>query len=814
MLQALDVGALSGRQPGREVGGDASVQATILGQAELGPGPGPGPGQEWLDSMAPSDWVHTLYLQPPRGAEVLVQACGRTFVTVWEPLSQQWVAQELADVAEAPPDIILSLLPRLAAVAPTCLQLPAADLPFLSTHPRQCFVGISPRSSTTTSSSSSRHFFTLTGSNLWAANTHITARMHNRYLHVERTESRAWELLQLGRGLPQPLPQLLHCSPSAHMVPGRAGGRGEVRGGVRQSSQPLPGASVVHLAVHGITAPGLLLLECWSGRLLINRKLVVVVADGGVARELGALEGSAAELLQTSQAGRGRAGASCSTPGLGPLQGGPKADDLLTDLGCWVEFVAAMQSLGQRLLEGELRGGWVGGRDPHAPCHRYEAQGRAKARARPRARASSTGVAVVPHSPLLTAAVRSKAYQSLMVDAAVQLLEHSCSSGWTATASMLVKDLTQLGCSFAAIKHATRSLPLLHRAMCSGCPAMVEQVLAWGEQHGQPWDWGHAEQPTGLTALHIAAVSPHPPLMPPLLQQCQGLPPRNSISTTTAAGPPLPLPLPLPPQQQQQQASLALPQHHHQQQLQQQQASLADWVLWEFEAAWQYWHGAVDVHGSSPADLASHFRDQAEGPGALPLATTWGAAPSSSTLPQPNTASPCLPPPPPPQAPQDPDLVQGEVEGPTARGPAAATAWVLPHALAHTGAPAVQHPGQRSKAVNRTAVTPAAMGSRGADASSWQQRARLTTLPACTGMQAPGKCAHQAAGVEGQRVQGRPQGLLQPVPAEWGMGGEVLRATWHGFPDPHVESRSAVLLPLLLPLLLLPLLLLLLLLLL
>ncbi|KAL6764929.1 hypothetical protein V8C86DRAFT_1217432 [Haematococcus lacustris] len=105
------------------------------------------------------------------------------------------------------------------------------------------------------------------------------------------------------------------------------------------------------------------------------------------------------------------------------------------------------------------------------------------------------------------------------------------------------------------------------------------------------------------------------------------------------------------------------------------------------------------------------------------------------------------------------------------------------------GPPAVQHPGQRSKAVNRIAVNPAAMGSRGADASSWQQRARLTTLPACTGMQAPGKRAHQAAGVEGQRVQAGPQGLLQPVPAEWGMGGEVLRATWHGFPDPHVESR-------------------------
>ncbi|GFH13556.1 hypothetical protein HaLaN_09464 [Haematococcus lacustris] len=62
-------------------------------------------------------------------------ACGRTFITVWNPQSQQWVAQELTDVAAIPPEIILSQLPRLAAVAPTCLQLPVADLPSLSTHP-------------------------------------------------------------------------------------------------------------------------------------------------------------------------------------------------------------------------------------------------------------------------------------------------------------------------------------------------------------------------------------------------------------------------------------------------------------------------------------------------------------------------------------------------------------------------------------------------------------------------------------------------------------------------------------------------------
>eukprot|EP00200_Dunaliella_tertiolecta_P007799 CAMPEP_0202390622 /NCGR_PEP_ID=MMETSP1127-20130417/89714_1 /ASSEMBLY_ACC=CAM_ASM_000462 /TAXON_ID=3047 /ORGANISM="Dunaliella tertiolecta, Strain CCMP1320" /LENGTH=104 /DNA_ID=CAMNT_0048992903 /DNA_START=101 /DNA_END=412 /DNA_ORIENTATION=- len=44
---------------------------------------------------ASQDWVHWLYLQPPRGAEVLVQACGRTFITTWNQQSQQWGTREL-----------------------------------------------------------------------------------------------------------------------------------------------------------------------------------------------------------------------------------------------------------------------------------------------------------------------------------------------------------------------------------------------------------------------------------------------------------------------------------------------------------------------------------------------------------------------------------------------------------------------------------------------------------------------------------------------------------------------------------------------
>lgn len=32
--------------------------------------------------------------------------------------------------------------------------------------------------------------------------------------------------------------------------------------------------------------------------------------------------------------------------------------------------------------------------------------------------------------------------------------------------------------------------------------------------------------------------------------------------------------------------------------------TLADWILQEYEAAWQYWHGATDATGSTPADIA------------------------------------------------------------------------------------------------------------------------------------------------------------------------------------------------------------------
>lgn len=83
---------------------------------------------------------------------------------------------------------------------------------------------------------------------------------------------------------------------------------------------------------------------------------------------------------------------------------------------------------------------------------------------------------------------------SLVVRVARDLLAFACDAGAPALACFLLPSASQ-GCASAAALVAAlegprsrgRGSSLLHRALRSNCPAMVEGLLSWGAHTGYRW---------------------------------------------------------------------------------------------------------------------------------------------------------------------------------------------------------------------------------------------------------------------------------------------------------------------------------------
>jgi hypothetical protein len=676
-----------------------------------------------------------------------MQACGRAFVTSWDVAAKQWTTRELPpgyspDGSPLPPD-----LPRVLAVVPTCLALSssgagpsapssavvaasalgqltrAASSTLAAAPPTSTDGRPSPGGASVLSQPASPRMRTIVlhGPNVGSPRARFVARLHGKQLRVEVLGPPP--LAPAGAGARRP----------SHT--GRAPFVRMLSGGLSRSptaeaaAVALSSGNAVQLGLHGIDQPGLLLLECWCGKLLTSRKQVVIVSDEAVVGELGTLEGTPSELgLQptlslglprTSSAGpspkRGQGGLGraasrgdlaanlkdelASLPvagnsgrlvgslvvashadaeeeegeqgeeydmememmGMGGAESGDrKVDDLLTDLGCWVEFVGAMQYCNVRLEcldpdildsigikgAGTPRSAAAGtllglpaptsaskeGADAAAPEAGKDAgaeggEGASKGatsdaskKQKPAAGAASVAEgAIVPTSPAATTqtpaaaavaalgppahrpspsaqlmhAVRQPGYQAQMLEVGVQLLEHACSCAWRGTASMLLRDLMALGCTYAFIKSTAggSGMTLLHRAVCSGSQAMVQLVVGWGYEFGDPWNWSEADPQTGITPLHVAAIMPSRTPGPAMHRSHQraGLlhldnaraahKPGISGSATDAG-----------------KAGEGAGGEGG--------GTLADWILQEYEAAWQFWHGAADATGSTPADIA------------------------------------------------------------------------------------------------------------------------------------------------------------------------------------------------------------------
>lgn len=262
-----------------------------------------------------------------------MQACGRTFITTWNQQSQQWGTRELPqdhDGLSLP-----HLLPKIVEVTPSCLLLPP---PSPSRTSIEHIDGPAGDAAAVSGAGMCEQVVHLSGPNLRAPGVRITARFHGRILQTKllTPSSPSAPLLQQqihyhlapyqGWKHPQQHPQNLQYQ------------------GYYQNQQGMPGEDPndVPLAILGVDQPGMLLLECWHGQLLTGRKQVVVLDDPQVVGELNNQEPPANEqdLLAEAEG---------STPAALELAAGHvessdrMTDDLLMDLGCWVEFMMGIQ---------------------------------------------------------------------------------------------------------------------------------------------------------------------------------------------------------------------------------------------------------------------------------------------------------------------------------------------------------------------------------------------------------------------------------------------------------------------------------------
>lgn len=523
------------------------------------------PSTTCLKDLTPLDWVHWLYLEPPAEAEVLVQACGRSFITTWEAERRHWLTHEMSAI-DSRGNKLPDSLPRVVHVEPPCLALPNAQGRHqqrpsdAAAHSRS----VLPLAAPDTNPDQPLRLL-LVGHNLHDENTSVAARFLGKYMLVT--------------------PKLVHRQPQA------AGSGASALPSFTASPPWLahlqPGLQVFELLVHGIRRPGLLQLEGWCGRLLAWRWQVAVVDAPDVATELARYfqlvelwpllaDQTAAAALRVGGGSEEIDSAEEVLPCVPASAPGPAGDlhvdDLMTDLGCWLEFKSGIEQLGLRLSSFDLEED--SSSDPGSPG----AMATTTTSTAVGAAADPAG-ALQPLSAALLHACRNRGYQRQMVDTALQLLGYCCNTAWLATAEMLLADLLSMGLTWSAIRELTTddALTLLHRAVCSGSPQMVQTVASWGERHGLAWQWSEAHSASGITPLHLAAVLP------------SGAGGSTHSSSVQLAQAPLPVPRIA--------AAEAAAASGNE--------SLADWILAEFDAACRYWHGPVpDKAGPSGARTA------------------------------------------------------------------------------------------------------------------------------------------------------------------------------------------------------------------
>ncbi|EFJ49129.1 hypothetical protein VOLCADRAFT_89960 [Volvox carteri f. nagariensis] len=454
-----------------------------------------------LGDAEPASWIEALHLQPPPGAEVLTQACGRVWISRWDHTLRQWVPERVGGIRP-------SQLPRITQVRPSCILVRHASSAAVLTANGDAGLRQNGGTGPGGPAGAGSAVVQVTVSNADGANAPVySARCRGRYLPV------------VARRL---------------SVSGGAGDAGRCESG----DQAGLATYELELEPDGLPRNGLVILECRVGKLLSNWRPVIVTEDAHLAEELASLLAPSSSPPSAGPMPADHGDSACVMPlALHDLdsnagrEGGGSAsgsdcdadafgwDELHSDLGLWLDYLEVLglttsgSNGNSRRRSGE-EGLVAAGSGGETGCGGARGPGGFGAEAVEAGNARTAGA--LDLRPGLAVLYSAENYRAHMAGIGVSLLEFAVDRGWSHTAGMLVGQMLSAGIPWAEVlRRCSDGLTLLHRAVRSGRGEMVQLVVQLGEQHGTPFNWQAAssEEDTakgaigssGVTPLHLAA---------------------------------------------------------------------------------------------------------------------------------------------------------------------------------------------------------------------------------------------------------------------------------------------------------------------
>ncbi|GIL89126.1 hypothetical protein Vretimale_16179 [Volvox reticuliferus] len=537
-----------------------------------------------LGDAEPASWIDALHLQPPPGAKVLTQACGRVWISRWDHILRQWIPERAGGIRP-------SQLPRITQLRPSCVLVHRAP----------------PGSGAGTAAAPARSggcgaVVRVTVSNGGSTPPAFSARCRGRYLPVVARRVRT--------------------------TPSDAGSAVAASGGCE--SDDLLATFEVEMEPEALPRNGLVVVECKVGKLLSNWRPLIVTDDPHLAQELqslpvrlaaapgpssGSFDSAATEataatafdqsvssfmsslVTQAPSPADGGSGGSVSASATATAASDTEGDafcwdELHTDLGLWLDYLevlglSATSSSGSSSITKRtasvtepaaadlaVAGPVTGGRNV-GPSNGKSSDNRDQNGSKEDAAAAAAAPAQdsLDMGPSLAALYGTEGYRAHMAGIGVSLLEFAVDQGWLHVAGMLVDQMLAAGIPWLEVlRRCSGGLTLLHRAVRSGRGEMVDLVVRLGERQGTPFDWqavciqGKGEVDTAAGVEESAAA--------------------GAVAGGRAGGGVTPLHL-----------AASLPDG----------GQLAERILSEYEAACELWASAVDSQGLRPADCARAF---------------------------------------------------------------------------------------------------------------------------------------------------------------------------------------------------------------
>ncbi|GLI59669.1 hypothetical protein VaNZ11_001608 [Volvox africanus] len=578
-----------------------------------------------LSDGEPSSWIDALHLQPPPGAKVLTQACGRVWISRWDHILRQWIPERAGGIRP-------SQLPRITQLRPSCVhRAPLGS----GSGAAAAAAAVAPGGGRfvvpeLVGAAAPAPAFTSTGGSAPARAGGCGAVVRVTVSNGDGSTPPAFSARCRGRYLPV-IARRVRTTPSDA---GAAAAAVTVGGGCESDDLA---TFEVEMEPEALPRNGLVVVECKVGKLLSNWRPLIVTEDPQLAQELellpvrlpGAPEPSSSSLdsaatgttatappstafdqyessnmsFAVSQprltADGGSDGAATATAtataSVADTEGDAFCwDELHSDLGLWLDYLEVLglsatgSSSSSSIAEGiasaiepaaeglAVAEPGADGNDTGHRCGKSSENRDQNGSKEAAAGAVDRAPDSLDMGPGLAALYSTEGYRAHMAGIGVSLLEFAVDQGWVHVTGMLVDQMLAAGITWPEIlRRCSGGLTLLHRSVRSGRGPMVDLVVRLGERQGTPFDWqAVCLQDNGKEGeIEAVAVVEEPTAA-------------EAAASGGGAGGVTPL-----------HSAASLPDG----------GQLAERILSEYEAACELWALTTDSHGVRPADCAHAF---------------------------------------------------------------------------------------------------------------------------------------------------------------------------------------------------------------